>query len=224
MRRWPGLLPCGCTFLSQADPPACRPHHPCPALPASPLAPAGEYLCPICRRLGNCLLPLAPAPQPGGDAAAAPPCLNVQEATQRLEELLAQGEANWAAAPATSSAELLQQAQEQGASPVSLRHRLLVRQYGPQAAAVEQLCLAAQHAGLHWIMEQGRALRWLQKQGTAAGCMRPCVGLAGRVALDCAACWPAQPLMPSAAFPCRPWACSRHARGAAVGHPCHALG
>lgn len=162
---------------------SCR--HPPPSSLASAAAPirvicslasrvpcAGEYLCPICRRLGNCLLPAAAPPQP--DSAlpaegqpAAP--LSSTDALAQLQQLLQAGPGNWASAPATSSGELRQRWQEAqaqgGAGPgidVSLQ---LVPRFGSQAAGVVALAQDARAAASKWLSQQHRALDWLQLKG-----------------------------------------------------------
>lgn len=133
---------------------------------------AGEYLCPICRRLGNCLLPAAAAPQAdsspqAAEQPAAP--LTSADALAQLQQLLHAGPDNWAAAAATSSGELRQRWQEVqaqgGAGPgvdVSLQ---LVPRFGSQAAGVVALAQDARTAASKWLSQQHRALDWLQHRG-----------------------------------------------------------
>ena len=133
---------------------------------------AGEYLCPICRRLGNCLLPAAAAPQAdsspqAAEQPAAP--LTSADALAQLQQLLQAGPDNWAAAAATSSGELRQRWQEVqaqgGAGPgvdVSLQ---LVPRFGSQAARVVALAQDARTAASKWLSQQHRALDWLQHRG-----------------------------------------------------------
>lgn len=162
----------------------CRPPPCFPSLLLLPSIAAGEYLCPICRRLGNCLLPLAvPLTTDGGflqPAAAqqqqAQPPPSAQQAVQQVEQLL-HGEASWATAPATSSQALQQQWQQAQAgassgsaeSPPSAQLQpeavQLLPRLGCHAAGAAALCEFARLAGSKWMLQQQWLLEWLQHKG-----------------------------------------------------------
>lgn len=150
-----------------------------------PSASAGEYLCPICRRLGNCLLPAVADAQPPTvaehqlqQALPSQPPLSAEEALHRLEQLMEAGDANWATAPTTADAqlqqrwrELQQQVRQPGGldAPVSADALHMLPWHGSQAAGVLALAACARHLQGEWLAQQQRVLDWLQRRGTGWG-------------------------------------------------------
>lgn len=145
--------------------------------PRLPSWPAGEYLCPICRRLGNCLLPAVADAQPPEAVSAerqAQQVLSAEQALQRLEQLLEPGAANWATAPATADAQLQQRyrelqqrvQQQQGLEGLAPADALdLLPWYGGQGPGVLVLADCARHLQGKWLAQQQRVLDWLQRHG-----------------------------------------------------------
>ena len=143
------------------------------------LTAAGEYLCPICRRLGNCLLPAPPPPvereAPAAGALQQPS--SPHDALHRLRQL-ALDDASWAAAPATAKPQLLQQWQQaqssvdsDSAAEDSLQ---LLPVFGSLAADVEALSDSACFLASSWIVQQQQALSWLRARGKHLACLAAC--------------------------------------------------
>ena len=135
-------------------------------------AAAAEYLCPICRRLGNCLLPAPPPPAergvPAEEASQQP--VSPQDALQRLRQLVRE-DASWAAAPATANPQLVQQWQQAqgsaGSGPAAVQEGSLrlLPVFGSLAAGVLLLSDFAGILGSSWMIQQQQALEWLQARG-----------------------------------------------------------
>lgn len=151
----------------------------CPIWPSH--CAAGEFLCPICRRLGNCLLPLAGcgAVLPNEQPATVQHALAVPEAVEQLKQLLSSPD-SWVAAPVTADAACVRTWQLDGTSAAGApagQHQpanamppaasALFCSVGRQAECVAALCTFACQAACAWIRQQRRMMEWVQAQGVS---------------------------------------------------------